>query len=229
MKLKPNNPALIERRTVNIRFSNFSEGTPLKSVEHNGKVGKGKKIIRMSRWKGMPMFSLTLEERQTCPSSCFHWDDCYGNTMFYANRQSVKDITLRIFNQLVELEKKYPKGFVIRLHILGDFFSYEYVKFWEECLETFPMLTVFGYSARIGKDNDEDIFEALKDLRYKYLDRWFVRFSTNKTGRGKLIYAADENFKGKGFGCPEMTGMTESCLTCMACLTTKKTVIFPTH
>lgn len=227
MKLNPNHPAITEKRTIHIK-ARKSEDNPLKTVENNSKLGNGRKIVQKSKWKGQPMYSLTLEERATCPP-CEHYLDCYANMLMWGKRQSTDGLELRLYSQLVDISNKYPKGFVVRLHIAGDFYSAEYVKFWEQCLKDFPQMTIFGYTARIGKHNDEDIYEELKRLIYKYQDRFLIRFSTNKTGRGKLMYAANEGFKGKHFQCPEQIGKTSSCLDCMACLTSKKTVMFKTH
>ena len=229
MKLNPNHPALTEKRTINVKFRDRKDVNPLKTVDSNRKLGNGKKIVQKGKWKGQPMYALTLEERATCPTSCYFWDSCYMNSVFFAPRQSTEGLDVRLYSQLKDISDKYPKGFVVRLHVSGDFFSVEYVKFWEQCLKDFPQMTIFVFSARIGKDNDQDIHEALKSMIYKYPDRWYVRFSDNKAGRGKLIYASNENFKGKHFVCPEMEGKTSSCLDCMACLTSKKTVMFKTH
>ena len=45
----------------------------------------GRKVTK-GRWTGMRIFTLTLEERATCPRACQQWDSCYGNNMPYARR-----------------------------------------------------------------------------------------------------------------------------------------------
>jgi hypothetical protein len=229
MNLTPQSKPLKEKRTVfTSRVKNNSR--ILMPASQNYKLGKGSLKIAKGQWKGLPMFSLTLEERKTCPTSCHHWVDCYGNGMNLAYRISHKgDFLTKLRVELALLNAKYKKGFVIRLHVLGDFYSLEYVNFWEQAMEKYPNMTIFGYSARMGLDKDTDIYEALKALRVKYRYRWFVRFSTNKVGRGIQMYAAKEGFKGDSFPCPEQSGKTKSCLTCMACLSSTKTVTFKTH
>ena len=224
MKLTKKSLAVVERRSI-FPKQITSRSNPLHSVANNAKLGAGKKIIKKGKWKGQPMYCLTLEERKTCDSMCKMWLTCYGNNMYLAKRyvhgdKLVKDIT----NQLKELNTKHKQGFVVRLHVLGDFYSISYIAFWAKMMEKYPNMTVFGYTARL----QGDMFTALKKLRYKYLDRWFIRFSDNKKGRGKLIYASDDKGK-KGFLCPQTSGTTKACITCMACLSSKHTVWFPTH
>lgn len=43
---------------------------------NNPKTGKR---ITKGLWAGMPIYTLTLEERASCPSYCHMWRDCYGN------------------------------------------------------------------------------------------------------------------------------------------------------
>src|SRR4051812_1807050 len=51
---------------------------------HNSrKIGAA---VTKGRWSGYPVFTLTLEERATCPRSCLHWLDCYGNKMNWPTR-----------------------------------------------------------------------------------------------------------------------------------------------
>ena len=92
---------------------------------------------------------LTLEERATCPASCHAFDYCYGNSMHYARR--VKHGTrfeLRLIDEVAALADQHRQGFVIRLHVLGDFYSEHYAKVWTELLARVPALRVYGYTAR---------------------------------------------------------------------------------
>ena len=43
-------------------------------------------VVTKGRWRGYPVFTLTLEERATCPSYCEQWDECYGNNMPFGAR-----------------------------------------------------------------------------------------------------------------------------------------------
>ena len=63
----------------------------LQSVASNTKIGKGGNIITKGIWKGMPMYSLTLEERATCPKDCGQWNNCYGNNSPFRIRVQIDE------------------------------------------------------------------------------------------------------------------------------------------
>ena len=170
------------------------------------------------------MFSLTLEERNTCPKDCVHWDDCYGNGMGFAYRfKHGKTLEKRIAIELQKLSKKYVYGFVVRLHILGDFYSAAYVNFWREMMKSYPMLRVFGYTARWKKD---PIGKALENIRSEFSERWWIRVSRNDTD---LLLSANSIPSAISIPCPQQTGKTESCLTCGICWKMQKPVYFQSH
>lgn len=232
MKLKEENPILVEGRTMfPKRVKSSSDRNILGGAENNTKLGNGKRIIRKGKWKGMPLFTLTLEERKTCPRSCEHWRDCFGNNMYLATRISHKDSFFEdLEREISNYAQRYPNGFVVRLHVLGDFFSVEYVELWGRLLKAFPQLKTFGYSAV----KDGEISKALHTLRKKYRKRFQIRQSSNNSfskRRKFLKFAANEKFKGKGIVCPHSTGQVESCVTCGLCFEPNfdKTIIFPDH
>jgi hypothetical protein len=128
----------------------------IKQGSKNGLLKKGssnKKLgfkVTAKKWTGKRIYSLTLVERETCPTTCHHWDDCYGNNMPFAHRYKNANIDLFLEREIQSLMQKHKEGIVIRLHVLGDFYSEEYVKFWEEMLLRHPKLCIFGYTARKG-------------------------------------------------------------------------------
>jgi hypothetical protein len=67
------------------------------------------------------------------------------------------------------------RGFCIRAHVLGDFWSLEYLAGWRTLLERHRALHVFGMTARC--DQDDPIAAALLDLVREYRDRFCLRFS----------------------------------------------------
>ena len=216
-----------------------------KSIKQSSKTGllkKGssnKKLgfkITSKKWTGKRLYSLTLVERETCPTSCHHWDDCYGNNMPFAHRFSNPNIDLILEKEIESLMQKHKEGIVIRLHVLGDFYSEEYVRFWEEMLFKHPKLCLFGYTARKG----DNIAHAIWLLNNRYSDRCVIRHSGNKEAgqphgdsQEPFIedwsYAAEESFEGASFVCPEQTGKLPSCAACGLCWTTPKTVKFLSH
>ena len=198
----------------------------LKPGGNNGKLGKR---VSKGPWKGKAMYSVTLVERETCPRSCHHWDDCYGNNMPFAHRFAVEGLEEKLEQEIGELlEKRSNKsGIVVRLHVLGDFFSVSYVLFWERMLAKYPTLCIFGYTAR---EEGTDIGDAIIAMNILHSRRCVIRSSRNKEqGDGLFSYAADESFEGASFDCPEQTGKVDSCASCGLCWQTTKTVRFATH
>tara|TARA_R110000772_G_scaffold167433_1_gene279154 strand:+ start:43 stop:714 length:672 start_codon:yes stop_codon:yes gene_type:complete len=203
----------------------------LKKGSSNKKLGFK---VTAKKWTGKRLYSLTLVERETCPTTCHHWDDCYGNNMPFAHRFSTVGLTEKLNKEIDLLMDKHIAGIVIRLHVLGDFYSESYVRFWESQLKKHPLLCIFGYTAR----KDDNIAHAI--WRMNDPDRCVIRHSGNKDYDGKLFatpktfkenwsYAADESFEGASFDCPEQTGKIKDCASCGLCWITTKTVRFATH
>ena len=144
--MKDTHPSIINGTTVfaNSKLTNIdpmSEKTVLKASS-NAKLGK--KVVR-GAWKGAEFLTLTLTERETCPRHCAHWNDCYGNNMHLAKRISTVGLMDAIERDLNNLNP--AKQYVIRLHVLGDFYSVEYVEFWGRMLEKFSNIKIYGYTA----------------------------------------------------------------------------------
>ena len=197
----------------------------LKPGSNNKKLGW--KVSR-GRHKGKRIFSLTLTERETCPTSCHHWADCYGNNMPFAHRYNVNGLEDKLRDDIAKLMAKHKDGILIRLHVLGDFYSAEYVEFWQEMLLEYPKLAIFGYTAR---QDQTKIGKAIWLLNNRFAERCVIRHSGNfeaDTITGWL-YAAEESFEGSSFDCPEQVGKVKSCADCGLCWTAKKTVRFLSH
>ena len=194
----------------------------LKKGSSNKKLGFK---ITAKQWTGKRLYSLTLEERTTCPTTCHHWNDCYGNNMPFAHRFKWQNIDLFLERDIESLMQKHKEGIVIRLHVLGDFYSVEYVNFWEEMLFKYPKLCIFGYTAR----EHDSIGKAISLLNMRYSERCVIRSSRNEEPNSPWRYAAEESFEGKSFDCPEQTGTLKNCASCGLCWITNKTVRFQTH
>ena len=212
--------AITEGRTIFVRSRRDVRDYPyalLKRASGNAKLGKGSNIIVKSKWKGMPLYTLTLEERATCPKACEQWGRCFGNNMMFAHRITGDPelLMLRLADELGHLSSLHPDGYVIRLHVLGDFFSLSYVQFWIDALRHHPALRVFGYTHRRGS-----ILEAIR--AHLQCDRAIIR-SSDTGGR----FSANVN--GEGITCPEQTAKTESCLTCGLCWQTDSAIRFLPH
>ena len=204
----------------------------LKPGSNNKKLGFK---VNSKRWKGKKLYSLTLVERDTCPTSCHHWNDCYGNNMPFAHRFSIEGLTDKLEIEIAALMNKHPQGIVIRLHVLGDFYSIDYVNFWEDMLFKYPNLCIFGYTGRdiieLLSTNESylGIGQAIYLMNNRFNERCVIRFSRSKEYDHDCLYAAEESFEGASFDCPEQTGKVKSCADCGLCWTTKKTVRFLSH
>lgn len=223
-RLRTDHPALSEGRTIFVKSIKAPADVKrlLQPASTNTKLGGGETHIRKGRWKGMPLYQLVLEERATCPKSCQQWSNCYGNNMYMANRIDHKDPWFYPFleSELDELARKHPDGFVVRLHVLGDFFSKEYVFFWRRLVIKYPQLRIFGYTHRYPEHGD-GIGKAI-ELFNQTDQRVWIRFSD----RGGEMSA---NVGGEGIRCPYETGKTKSCATCGLCWQTTKPIMFTEH
>lgn len=199
----------------------------LKSGEHSRKIGR--KVMK-GRWRGMPIFTLTIEERATCPRDCQHWLSCYGNKMNWSVRWKhgpMLEAALPI--EIERLAWLHPDGFVIRLHVLGDFYSVEYVRMWERLLDQLPALRCFGYTAR--SPYDDPIGTEIDRLSSTRWDRFAIRFSNAwRDDRSAATLWRRGRVPPKiGIVCPAQTGTSDCCATCALCWQTRKNIFFEAH
>lgn len=220
--LEEGNPALTEARTIFPSRVIPPDQNVLKTGDNQRKLGK---VITKGRWKGFPVFSLTLQERATCPTTCAMWRGCYANNMGHAKRyEHGPDLVQQIWRELAVLQVRYPGGFVVRLHVVGDFYSVAYVNSWEWALEEFPALHVFGYSAWTC---DTAIGQAVAKIRNRQWDRFAVRTSGAKRGLRSVVFHAKP--PPGVIPCPAQEGRTASCSTCALCWQTTKAIGFKAH
>lgn len=196
----------------------------LKSGHNSRKIGKR---VEKGAWDGMPIFTLTLQERATCPATCSHWRDCYGNKMNWSKRiEHGPEMEGILHAELTALNDSHPQGFVVRLHVLGDFYSVDYVKRWWDWLNAFPALHVFGYTART---KDSEIGRAIDAMRGFMWNRFAIRFSDGDAGYGNTVSIDGEEEAGCAIICPAQTGKADCCATCGLCWGTKRDIAFLRH
>ena len=218
--------AIENGRTIytNNVYDSISHNGKLLKVSNNKKLGKAK--IVKGRHKNKFIYSLSLEERKTCPKSCFHWKTCYGNNMPFAHRFTAdNNLMKKLDNELNLLSKKHKEGILIRLHVVGDFYSVKYVKFWKKMLSKYSNISIFGYTARTPYSS---IGKEIVNLRNKIWDRFSVRFSNSVME----LSANSENLLGlkQGIICPEQLDKTKNCANCGLCWNNKvDNIIFKTH
>lgn len=237
LPLKPDSDAIQNGRSQFPNTVVSARETPriLVTGHNNRKIGKE---VQKGPWAGMPIFMVTLEERATCPRSCWLYSSCYGNAMHLARRHEHGDE----FEQRLELELRlkaieHPDGFVVRLHVLGDFYSVAYVRFWERMLRVLPQLRVWGYTANDSHSADEKeraIALELQRVKFAY-DRFAIRWSrrTSVPGGSTVIdYVPEAPRVPEGLVCPAQTEATACCATCGLCwapAARAETIVFIKH
>lgn len=225
--LQPDHPAILNSRTLFPSTVVSPEESPrlLVGGHNQRKIGKA---VTKGAWAGMPIYCLTLEERKTCPKSCEVWRECYGNNMHMARRHAHgAALEAKLLEELAALQEQHPNGFVVRLHILGDFYSLTYVALWLDAMRRFPALRIFGFTAH---SLDTTMGEAILRLNLEHVTRCRIRYSGSIEGGGMGAVVIDKpDDHPSAVVCPAQTGKTDCCATCALCWTMNKPVAFLRH
>jgi hypothetical protein len=226
MRLSPYHRSVLAKRSLFLARVVASDQPErlLKSGVHQRKIGSH---VAKGAWRGMPIFTLTLEERATCPETCRNWLTCYGNAMNWSERITADaGLMPRLADELDSLAREFRRGFVVRLHILGDFFSEDYVGFWAEQMARHDGLRVFGYTAWQPGTAIGDAVAAVREL---CRGRFQVRHSDAppSTFGTRTIKTAEE--AGDAIICPAQTGKSACCSSCALCWSTSKRIAFLEH
>lgn len=137
----------------------------------NSKIGGD---VRVGWLKGAKIFTLTLEERATCPSYCPLWQTCYGNSMNWSIRWRPGPVLEAQIEADVKRLTDLHGRILVRLHILGDFPDKTYVHLWRRLLREYPGLNVFGFTAH---RDDTDMGQAIAGIRSDFPRRFNIRHS----------------------------------------------------
>ena len=220
--LREDHPALSGARTIFLKSVTHPLDTPRLLVSGHNNPKLGNKITKGPK-AGFPLYHLTLEERATCPASCHMWATCYGNAMPYARRHDATDIldlAAVLDTELEALQERFPGGFMVRLHTLGDFPSVAYVNLWRHFLEEYPALNVFGYTSNWYMADDETergIGQAILALTNEQWDRFAIRFSTVAAVPQSAVIIEAGDKRPLVLPCPAQSTKTECCATCGLC------------
>lgn len=208
--LGADHPAVVEGRTLfpnNVRL-------PWRLLRPGGDSQKLGARVTKGSWRGFPVYAITLEERATCPRSCVVYNACFGNGMNWAVRAPHgPDMERQLWREFSELQRRHPRGYAVRAHVLGDWYSVSYVDLWEAALDHFPGLHVWGYSAW---QPDTPIGAAIASLRDRRWKRFAVRTSGASEGPRTFVIQHREQAHG-AIVCPAQTGASRSCSTCSLC------------
>lgn len=197
----------------------------LKDGHQSRKIGK---IIAKGRRRGWPIYTLTLEERATCPRSCGEWQSCYGNRMQAAEQiEHGRELMNALAHEVVRLSEEHPRGFLVRLHVLGDFWSVDYVAFWESLLRDIPALHLFGFTAHAP---DSTIGAAIAAMMVNVgWDRAAFRFSGAAGAMMASRVIGPGEVDDQAILCPAQTGATDCCATCSLCWASQRSIAFRRH
>lgn len=234
--LHPAHPATTEDRTLFPSSVIGADESPRLLIGGFNSRKVGKRVTK-GAWRGMPIFTLTLEERATCPRTCQQWQACYGNNMPFARRYRLdNDLIVGLAVELQAKQRQHPDGYVVRAHILGDFGSTDdpdlaltYIGMWHLAFQENPGLRMFSYTAH---DPASVVGRAIRALNILFPDRCRVRFSGHQSvggnaGEGAVVI--ENAAASRHVVCPAQTGGTDCCATCALCWSMDRTVEFLRH
>lgn len=229
----PKSNAMAERRTMYPSTVVSADASPRVLVDGRNNSKLGHKVT-VGAWKGMPIYQLTLEERATCTDTCHMWDKCYGNSMHMARRHKHGATLEAVLHQeIIELSAKHKLGFVVRLHLLGDFYSVGYVKWWSLLMHHYPQLHVFGFTARQpGTEIGDELVDLVEEYPDRFAMRWSIPLKDYKPGtpRQAVTVGPLEIWETHDiFVCPAQKRDDKCCATCAACWQSQRTVAFVEH
>ena len=196
------------------------EGRLLISGKNNRKLGDK---ITKGKFKGYALYCLSLEERATCPKDCSMFSACYGNSMQLARRHRIADLDyfFTLMDDEIREILETEDGLMIRLHVLGDFPSVDYVEWWNGLLERHPNLAVFGYTHRRPTERGGDkIGDTIEDLKLVQPERFRIRWSTDKPRADSAIvldHIPDGPKYQGAIVCPAQRDATACCASCGLC------------
>jgi hypothetical protein len=212
--------AVVEGRTLFPSTVVDADKAPrvLVSGYNNAKIGKR---IEKGPWAGFPIFTLTLEERATCPATCELWAECMGNAMHMARRhRHGPKLVAALDRELRQKAAAHADGFSVRLHVLGDFYSVQYVAEWARWMLELPALHVWGYTARLPHT---DIGGLIAEMNRLWPDRWRVRFSVASDAPIEPLQVTtiwrkpDKIAQPEGTVCVQQFEKSATCGTCTLC------------
>lgn len=150
--------------------------------------------------------------------------------MQHAHRLAHGDaLEMRLVEEVIELGRRHRRGFAVRLHVLGDFYSVEYVRLWERLLDMVPQLHAFGFSARWDCDRDP-IAAALVRLVLKNWDRFAIRFSDAPIDECSTVSVElPSQAPAHAIVCPQQLQKAGTCGSCALCWQSKRPIAFITH
>ena len=171
----------------------------------------------------LPSFS--LPPMKTCPGRTpFCRQFCYGlrGRLAWVRLREIQEANLETSKQDDFIERMGREiarvnTEAFRLHVVGDFYSVDYVKKWVEIASSFPNLIFFGStrSWRVPSlKSAVEIFAALPNARM----RASIDFThQDRPDNGWKVISVEE----EGESCPHDYGWVENCFNCKRCWQSK--------
>jgi hypothetical protein len=116
---------------------------------------------------------------------------------------------------------------MVRLHVLGDIWSTDYVAFWDAMLRALPMLAVFGFTAHPRASPIGTALAAMSTA-HGWL-RAAIRFSGDPEARRAARVLGPGEADRAAELCPAQTGGTDCCGTCALCWHSDRSIAFKRH
>ena len=182
---------------------------------------------QVSRWNTkmgtVPSFSLPV--LKTCPGKTeFCSRLCYGLNGRFAQPQMKKILQSNLvatnqahFVQRIVHEIQKTRTEVFRLHVVGDFYSVEYVERWIEIADRLPGVKFFGSTRSWRVPGLRDAVTRFRDLPNVYLRASIDPTHLDKPPSSWGVWSIE----GEGDPCPHDFALGEHCLTCKKCWQTK--------
>lgn len=206
-------------------FAPDEVGRVLKSGHQSRKIGA---FSTRGKSRGWPIYTLTLEERATCPRTCREWLTCYGNNMQAAERiEAGEGLEAALEREVAALAEAHPGGFIVRLHVLGDFYSHGYISLWSGLLAKHPALHLFGFTA-VDPASPLGVRIALLAADHGW-ERAAFRFSGMPHEHRAARVIGPGEVDRDGIACPAQTGATDCCGTCALCWHSQRSIVFRRH
>jgi hypothetical protein len=167
----------------------------------------------------LPSFS--LPPMKTCPGKTPFCDKycfgCHGNYIL-ANTHSSNELRLEVSRtsdfvprMVADIRRIMAPAF--RLHVVGDFYSAEYLEKWIEIVRRFPDIHFFGSTRSWRVPKIAKTLEEFRDEKNVYM-----RASVDLTDHLSPAPAwSTWSVEGQGVPCPHDKGKVKSCYTCGRC------------
>lgn len=188
-------------------------------------VKLGGSVATKGRFHGQALYALTMEEGTTCPP-CDLASVCYGGNMPFARRWVAGPELEQALRRQVGTMTGRP---LVRLHVLGDFYSADYARLWAEELQA----DVFGYTHHQPGSEVHGILAAAGWDRMAIRTSWKAGNDEHAVPeRGAVTIPVGEPEAAERYDaiiCPEQTGNARSCATCGLCWNTTRNIAFIAH